>query len=157
MDKATFIETLNAGRAEWEALLAEVGEARMLQPGAAGEWSVKDVIVHVMWGERGMVGVMQAHALVGSDLWNLPEDERNAIMVAEQRDRPLHDVLTEEQQVYAQFLQGVQALSDEDFTDARRFREMPEQWLPWQVLAGCSFAHYRQHMPSIRNWLSSAK
>ncbi len=83
MDKTTFIETLLAGRAEWEALLAEVGEARMLQPGVAGEWSVKDVIAHVMWGEREMVGVMQAHALVGSDLWDLPEDERNAIMVAE--------------------------------------------------------------------------
>jgi len=156
MDRATFIETLHAGRAEWEALLAEVGEARMLQPGAAGEWSVKDVIAHVTWGEREMVGVMRAHALVGSDLWNLPEDERNAIMVAEQRDRRLHDVLTEERQVYAQFVEQVQALPDEDFTDSRRFREMPEQWLPWRVLAGCSFAHYRQHMPLIRAWLSSA-
>ena len=156
MDKATFIETLHAGRAEWEALLAEVGEARMLLPGTAGEWSVKDVIAHVMWSEREMVGVMQTHALVGSDLWDLPEDERNAIMVAEQCDRPLQEVLTEEQQVYAQFLEAVQALSDEDFTDPRRFREMPEQWLPWRILAGCSFAHYRQHTPSIRAWLSSA-
>jgi hypothetical protein len=75
-------------------------------------------------------------------------------MVAEQRDRPLQEVLAEEQQVYAQFVQGVQALSDEDFTDARRFREMPREWLPWRILAGCSFAHYRQHMPSIRAWLS---
>ncbi len=156
MDKATFIETLHAGRAEWQALLAEVGEARMLQPGAAGEWSVKDVIAHVMWSEREMVGVMQTHALVGSDLWDLPEDERNAIMVTEKRDQPLQEVLTEEQQVYAQFLEAVQALSDEDFTDPRRFREMPEQWLPWRILAGCSFAHYRQHTPSIRAWLSSA-
>ena len=145
MDKATFIETL----------LAEVGEARMLQPGAAGEWSVKDVIAHVMWGEREMVGVMQAHALVGSNLWDLPEDERNAAVFTEQRDCPLQEVLTEEQQVYAQFLAAVQALSDEDFTDPRRFREMPEQWLPWRILAGCSFAHYRQHTPSIRAWLSS--
>jgi len=156
MDRATFIETLYAARAEWEALLAEVGEARMLQPGATGEWSVKDVIAHVMWSEREMVGVMQAHALVGSELWNLTDDERNAVVFAEQRDRSLPDVLTEEQQVYAQFVRGVETLSDEDFTDARRFREMPEQWLPWQVLAGCSFAHYRQHMPSIRAWLSSA-
>jgi hypothetical protein len=156
MDKATFIETLHAGRAEWQVLLAEVGEARMLQPGAAGEWSVKDVIAHVMWGEREMVGVMRAHALIGSDLWDLSEDERNAIMVTEKRNRPLQEVLTEEQQVYAQFLEAVQALSDEDFTDPRRFREMPEQWLPWRILAGCSFAHYRQHTPSIRAWLSSA-
>ena len=62
MDKTTFIETLLARRAAWEALFAEVGEARMLQPGVAGEWSVKDVIAHVMWSEREMVGVMQARA-----------------------------------------------------------------------------------------------
>jgi len=47
MDKAMFINTLKQSRAEWEALLAQVDEERMLQPGAAGKWSVKDVIVHV--------------------------------------------------------------------------------------------------------------
>src|SRR5436309_13694248 len=100
MDKATFIEGLRNERAGWEALLAQVGEERMLEPGAAGAWSVKDIIAHVMWCEREMIDVCQAHALVGSDLWDLPEDERNALMVAEQRDRPLQEVLRAEQQVF---------------------------------------------------------
>src|SRR5260370_35272073 len=98
----------------------------MLRPGAAGEWSVKDIIAHVMWSEREMVGVMQAHALVGSDLWDLPEDERNAVVFAEQLDRPLPDVLTEEHKGHAQFLEARQPLSDSDFTAPRRFRESPE-------------------------------
>jgi len=106
-----------------------------------------------MWGEREMIGVCKQHALVGSDLWNLPEDERNAVIVAEQRDRPLDEVLHEEEQVYAQLLEAIQALSDEDFNDSHHFRYMPEEWTPWQIIAGCSFRHYRDHMPSIRAWL----
>jgi hypothetical protein len=100
-----------------------------------------------------MIGVCNAHALVGSDLWDIPEDESNEIMVAQQRDRPLDEVLLEEQQVFAQLLEAVETLSDEDFNDPHRFREMPEDWLPWQILAGNSYAHYSQHMPSIRIWL----
>lgn len=63
MEKTTFINTLKEARAEWEALLAQVDEDRMLQPGAAGKWSVKDIIAHVTWGEREIVPVMRTHAL----------------------------------------------------------------------------------------------
>ncbi|TMC56864.1 MAG: ClbS/DfsB family four-helix bundle protein [Chloroflexota bacterium] len=112
MDKATFIEGLRNERAGWEALLAQVGKERMLEPGAAGAWSVKDIIAHIMWGEREMIGVC-----------------------------------------YAQLLEAIQALSDEDFNDSHHFRYMPEEWTPWQIIAGCSFRHYRDHMPSIRAWL----
>ncbi len=156
MDKATFLETLHTARSEWEALLAEVGELRMLEAGATGAWSVKDVIAHVMWGEREMIGVCEAHALVGSDLWEMTDDERNPIMVSWYRETPVQDVLAEERRIYTHLLAALQTLSDEDFNDPRRFREMPLDWLPWQVIAGCAFEHYRDHIPAIRAW-SDAK
>jgi len=122
----------------------------------AGEWSVKDIIAHMTWCEREALGILQARALGGSDLWNLPQDERNAAVFVENRDRPLHEVLTEAQQVYAQLLEAVQTLSDEDLNDPNRFRDMPTDWLPWQIIAGNSYEHYRQHTPSIRAWLNQA-
>ncbi len=157
MDKTTFLETLQSTRTAWETLQAEVGETRMLEPGANGEWSVKDVIAHVLWGEREMVGVCQARALVGSDLWEMTDDERNPIMVSWYRKTSLQDVLAEEQQVYAQLLAEVQKLSDEDLNDAQHFRDMPAAWVPWQVIAGCSFEHYRDHMLPISAWLERSK
>jgi uncharacterized damage-inducible protein DinB len=153
MDKVTFLEKLQAARAAWEALLKEVSEERMLQPGATGEWSVKDVIAHIMWCEREMVGLCQARALVGSEFWELPDDESNSIMVSRYRDHSLQDVLAEEWQVYAQLLAEVQKLSDEDLNDPRRFREMPADWVPWEVIAGNSFKHYQDHILPIRAWL----
>jgi len=154
MDKATFLATLRAKRAEWEALMAEVGEARTTQPGAAGEWSVKDIIAHVAWGEHEMVGVLQARALVGSDLWNVSTDERNAAVFEQNRHRPLQDVLNEEREVYTQLLEALQAVSDKDFTDPQQFKDMPADWVPWQILSGNSFGHYDEHIPSIRAWLA---
>jgi uncharacterized damage-inducible protein DinB len=154
MDKATFINTLKQSRAEWEALLALVDEERMLQPGAAGKWSVKDIIAHVTWSEREMVPIMRTHVLVGSELWELSDDERNEIVYQQNRDRPLQEILHEEQQAYADLLEAAQTLSDEDLNDPHRFKQMPEEWVPWQIIAGCSFKHYHDHMPSIREWLA---
>ena len=153
MDKATFLETLRSTRAEWESLLAEIGEERMVRPGATGEGSVKDVIAHIMWGEREMVGACQTRALVGSDLWEMTDDERNPIMVSWYRDRSLQDVLSEEQQVYTQLLAEIEKLSDDDLNDPRNFRAMPLDWSPQQVIAGCSSKHYRDHIPALRAWL----
>jgi len=153
MDKITFINTPKEIRAQWEGLLAQVDEERMLQPGAAGKWSVKDVIAHVMSGEREMVPFMHTHMLVGSDLWNLSDDERNEIVYQQNRERPLQEIMSEEQQAYADLLAVVQTLSDEDLNDPHRFKQMPEDWMPWQLFAGDSFKHYQDHMPSIRAWL----
>jgi uncharacterized damage-inducible protein DinB len=154
MDKTLFISTLRKAREEWEALLAQVGEEQMLQPGAAGKWSVKDVIAHVTWGEREIAPVMRTHVLAGSELWNLSDDERNEIMYQQNRDRSLHEIMNEEQQAYADLLAAARTLSDEDLNDSHRYKQMPEEWVPWQLYAGNTFKHYHDHTPSIREWLA---
>jgi hypothetical protein len=154
MDKTMFISTLKKAREEWETLLAQVGEERMLQPGAAGKWSVKDVIAHVTWGEREITPVMRAHVLAGSELWNLSDDERNEIVYQQNRDRSLHEIMNEEQQAHADLLAAAQTLGDEDLNDSHRYKQMPEEWVPWQLYAGNTFKHYQDHMPSIREWLA---
>ena len=154
MNKSEFLDTLQTVRAQWEELLAEVGKARMQEPGVAGEWSVKDIIAHVTWPEREMAAILQARSLAaGSELWDLPQDELNAVVVAQNRDRPLQEVLAEEQQVYARFFEALQELSEEELVDASYFQEMPADWLPWEMLASNCFEHYRAHMPDIRAWL----
>lgn len=154
MDKTLFISTLRKAREEWEDLLAQVSEEQRLQPGAAGKWSVKDVIAHVAWGEREIVPVMRTHVLAGSELWNLSDDERNEIVYQQNRDRSWHEIMNEEQQAYADLLAAAQTLSDEDLNDSHRYKQMPEEWVPWQLYAGNTFNHYQDHMPSIREWLA---
>ena len=80
--KAELVDAMRAKRAAWEALLDEVGEARMIEPGVDGEWSVKDVIAHVTVYERWTLNRLQpglrGEQYVRSDLDIEDVDERNA-------------------------------------------------------------------------------
>jgi hypothetical protein len=153
MTRAIFLDSLRSGRAAWEALLAQIGADRLEQPGVEGDWSIKDIIAHVTWHEREMLGVLRARALVGSDLWNLPLDQRNAAIFEQNKDRALGDVLDESRQIFPRLLELAEGLSDEELNDPRRFSGMPEEWLPWDLVAGNAYAHYPDHIASIRAWL----
>lgn len=154
MDKTQFMKSLKETRAEWEALLTQISEARMEQSGATGKWSVKDVIAHVTWGEREITPVMRSHVLAGSELWELSDYERNEIVYQRNRDRSLHEIMSDERQAYANLIEAAQTLSDEDLNDSRRYKHMPQDWIPWQLFAGNSFDHYLDHMTSLREWLA---
>jgi len=45
--KAALLELIDHERVAWEQFVAEVGEDRMLQPGAMGDWTFKDVVAHL--------------------------------------------------------------------------------------------------------------
>lgn len=156
MVKSHFLDTLLAERAEWDRVLSQIDDARMTAPGVADEWSVKDVVAHVTWYEREMVGLLTTHVLAGSDLWDRPTDERNRMLFEQNRQRPLDDVLAEARQVFDQLVEAVRPLSDEDLVDPGRFRDMPADWVPWQILAGNTYEHYRDHLPALRAWLEES-
>lgn len=156
MDKATFLEFLRRERAIWDALLAEasaLGETRMSQPGVNGVWSVKDTVAHITWYEREMVGMLRTRALEGSTLWESSHDRRNVTLFEQHHDQPLAEVLASARQTFTDLVTLVEGLAEEDLHDASRYRAMPPDWMPWEVLADNSYTHYPQHAPAIRAWL----
>jgi hypothetical protein len=151
MTRAEFLGHLLAEREHWETLLDQVEDVETSRQQAEGEWSVKDVIAHVTWHEREMLEVARQRALVGSDLWDLPTDQRNAAIYEHNRDRPLSEVLDEARSVYPQLLAALEGLSDEDFTIASRYARMPTDWLPWKLFAENTYEHYRDHIVDLRS------
>lgn len=121
----------------------------MLEPGVGGEMSLKDIIAHVSWYEREMVGLLRGRALVGSPWWELPLDERNAKILAENRDRPLAEVTAEAKQVNEDLLAALQDLREQELAAPHAFAGMPPEWLPWQVIASNTYVHYPQHAADI--------
>jgi hypothetical protein len=147
------IEIIKRERANWEALIEQIDEDRFTLPGVAGEWSLKDIIAHITWHEREMVGLVRAHALVGSELWNLPTNERNAAIYREVRDQPLEQVLEESAQVFQELLAVLPSLTDQDLTDPGSFPNMPPDWQPWVILAQNTYEHYQDHIPDVQRWI----
>lgn len=155
MNVKQFQHTWRRDRAEWERVLAEVGEQRMLEPGLPGGWSVKDVIAHVNWYEREMVELLETRVLAGSELWAFPADERNVPIYEQNKDLALEEVLAESDRVFEQLWGMLSELADDDLMEASHFDQMPQEWEPWEVIASNTFEHYQEHIPDIRALLAA--
>lgn len=161
--KARMLETIEAERAAWQRLVAEVGEARMEEPGPMGGWSFKDLAAHITgWRERS-IGRIDADSRGEGDPpppWPVAlteDDEINAWIHDRARDRPLAAVLGEADATFPRLGAAVAALSDDELNDAARFPWAEGRSLAEAILSGVFFGHlHEEHEPDVRAWLAGA-
>jgi hypothetical protein len=158
MNKAEFLRELRDKRAEWDGLLAGIPQEEMALVGVNGEgWSVKDIVAHVAWYENEAAGILRGHALASESpendkIWEMPTDERNNAIYQQNRDLSVDEALAMEREAYRAFLSEAQKLVEEDLNDATRYRGMPADWAPWEVVASNTFEHYPDHVAEVRAW-----
>ena len=161
MDKQELFETMKITRAGWEALLSEVGEARMITPGVTGNWSVKDIVAHLTAWEKRTVARLPAVRQGGAPEpapWppNLSEEEINAWIYEANRKRTLRDVLDDSRRVQDQVMKQLQSVTDEELNQPGHF-----SWLNGNKLAeyipGNTYEHYQEHADLIRKWLAGGQ
>jgi hypothetical protein len=151
-NKSQLIEKIRRSRTELDALLNGMDPSLKTRPGVAGDWSVKDILAHITWHEREMLNVIQEHALVSSELWDLPLDQRNAIIYSQNKGRALKDVQDESATVFKSLMQALPSLTEEDLHDPSRFPDMPPDWQPWDLFAQNTYEHYEDHLADLRAW-----
>jgi len=158
--KARVLDAIDAERAAWQALVAEVGESRMEEPGPMGDWSFKDLAAHVTgWRQRSLDRIEAG--LRGEPDTPTPwpaalstDDEINAWIHQREHDRPLAAVLADADATFARLRVAVEALSDEDLNDPRRFPWLDGRSLAQEIRSGEFFAHlHDDHEPDVRAWL----
>jgi DinB superfamily len=157
MTGARLAEILRAERAQWNALLDQVGLDRMDIPGVEGEWSVKQLVAHLTWYEQAVVEGAQQALNTGTFSRRRPDgvglDEMNALFAEESRTRPASDVLAEADAVFEQLLALIAACPDAILNDPQLLG-LPDDMPPWMRVANNSYAHYREHEPALRAWLA---
>jgi hypothetical protein len=160
INKAQFIESLQAEQAQWEALLGEIGEAHMTQPDVAGGWSIKDIVAHLTgWRHRSVARFQAAlrHESSFSPPWPAhleTDDDINAWIYAANRDRPLSEVLQESRDVFQQLVDTLNAFPETALLDPKRFG-----WMEGTAPTGAAFfAHFHEeHEPDMRAWLAKIR
>lgn len=166
MTKERLLATLRDERARWEALLDEVGKARMTEPGVAGSWAMKDLLAHLTayqrtWGVRirgELTGVPPSlrdlydieHLPEGAGTWTL--DEQNEAIRARYDPLPLPVVLAKWRETSDLLADGVAALSEDDLTTPGRFAWSGDQPLA-AAMAGDTYGHAQLHGVDVRAWL----
>jgi hypothetical protein len=167
MNKSELLKSLQIERSSWESLLGQIGEEHLTTSGVVGEWSIKDVIAHIMSYEQFILDRLRetlrnevyvpgdtAEALTayldkhgypdfGSPL--LDDDEPNAWVIQRYRPEPLDTVLQKESEVFADLLQIIQVLPEETLAQYRYAEK----------IASNTTEHYQHHASDIRKWLDA--
>ena len=161
MNRAILLARMAQQRADWEALLAEIGPARMEIPGVTDNWTFKDVVAHMTaWQQRGVARLQAARRdekPAPAPWMHLPElndDTINAWIYEQHRDEPLDAVLAGWDRSFDRLRAAFLALPDEAVFDPAYF--------PWlagnaviEALPSGFLGHFREeHEPILRAWLA---
>jgi uncharacterized damage-inducible protein DinB len=155
LSKTEVLRLIRYWRGRWEEALSSIPRRQMVEP-AVGDWSVKDIVAHITWHDREMIGLLKARKLVGSPWWNLPLDQRNQNIFEQHRDLPLEDALREHDEAHRTLLDEIARLDDDDLNDPDRIGEMIPGYNLWMLLEENTWAHYLDHTEALWGWLASA-
>lgn len=150
--KPELLDQIRAERQRLEEVIAALTPDQMLQPGASGEWTVKDVLAHISAWERRMIYWIGSHLRGEAPDLPLPWDvERmNAETYAEVKDKPLAEVLEEFRQSYRDALALAESLNEGQlqtiYTDTWPMGPL------WLGVAANTNWHYKEHRESIEAW-----
>jgi len=156
--RARIVATIQAERTWWANLVNEIGEERMAEPGAMGDWTFKDLASHLLgWRDRTIARLEAAAAgreeppnPWPAELGDEEDDPVNAWIHERTRDRPLREVLDDVDRSYERYASAVAALPEDLVTRSDAFA-----WLDGEALADVElFGHlHDEHEPALRAWL----
>ncbi|MBX7213778.1 MAG: ClbS/DfsB family four-helix bundle protein [Thermoflexales bacterium] len=163
MDKKTLIASLRTEREALEAALASIPRERWELPGAAGDWSVKDVLGHLaVWSSRAVTALFMAErgqdprkafpAFDAKTGWTAANNAARE----EQRERPLERIEADFHGAHAQLVKRLEALGDEDLLFSKtRHPSLKGALAGW--VEACSAEHDREHAGDLRKFAAGGR
>ncbi len=138
------VERIKVERAVLGASFANLPDARLDEPGVAGHWSVKDILVHVAWWERQTVaklhGAATAHDLLGGADNDAQIDRINDRVYQEHRTVPVSQAKATFDETGMRLSSALTSLSEEAVLPKLEF------------IAENTYRHYPEHAKQIREW-----
>jgi hypothetical protein len=140
--------------ADIERICASFSEAKMIAPGIQGEWSVKDILVHLSAWEKYLLDrlgyVMTGQRLQYPVMTSWDDVHRfNARVYEENKGRPLNSVIIEFRNLYRGVMTVLEALDDEILNKPYTY-DFPDDGLTLlQLIWANTCEHYREHFIAI--------
>jgi hypothetical protein len=167
MTRDELLASIRRERAQLDAVVARVGEARMTEPALEGGRSVKDVLAHVSAWEKICMALVRNNQPIqppppgesGPSEPSGTEGQRqtdaiNDKVYQDNRDRPLADVVADAQRSYTDLVAMVEAMSQEQLETPLGGPQFAGQSpRVGELIGGNSDGHYREHSEQIARWL----
>ncbi len=146
MDQTRLFERLDRRRQDFLASFTGLPDDVLLTPGVTGEWSVRDLITHVItWEEEALKALplvlngkpLPRYASVGGiDAFDEREQERKGDMSLDQVKRHL-------ERTHRRLVAWLEGVSTDAYASEGRFLKR---------LRLDSYGHYREHTTQILSW-----
>jgi hypothetical protein len=134
---ATVRAIIDESWTEFLAVLDSVPKERLEEPGACGDWSVKDLMAHMaFWDDRAVFVTRRLAA--GEELEPIDWQEVNLQEAALRSNWSLEQSRSEMMAAHERVIEAVERLPDLDAS-------------AWE---GNTFEHYDEHAADIRAWLA---
>jgi hypothetical protein len=158
VSKVDILSSLITSREAMLKALEGLDDEQMLSPDVTGEWSIKDILVHLSLWEAELVTLLwqarQGRKPTTAQLSPETVDELNARWYVTHKDRALTQVMDDFQAVRHQTARRVDGFSDNELGDPKLFAwldgEPLEHWI-----AEDSYGHEAEHMAQIVAWRES--
>ncbi len=160
--KKQLLETIEAEQNALEQFLVSLSAAQMTQPGVVGEWSVKDVLAHLLewqdmvldWHSTALKGKVPAVPAEGLSWAQLPQ--LNQRIYEKHCGRHLADIQKEFKASHKKCVSLIQSLSEEDLFTRGRYAWTKSTTLGAYFI-GCTSSHYLWARKNIKKGLKAGK
>ncbi|HET9914364.1 MAG TPA: ClbS/DfsB family four-helix bundle protein [Anaerolineales bacterium] len=160
--KKQLLEAIEVEHQALEGLLDRLSSAQMVLPGVVGEWSVKDVLAHLLewqqmvlsWHAAGVKGKIPVTPAEGFNWAQLPE--LNQRIYEKHCKRPLADIQKEFKSSHKKMLNIIQALSEEELFTRGHYAWTKNNTLGTYFVS-CTSSHYNWARTNIKKGLKAGK
>jgi hypothetical protein len=158
--KAELSRDIQVERRQLEKTIAGLAKEDMLQPGVVEEWSVKDVLAHLVaweqlylsWYACGLEGKIPDFR--PAEINKKSMDALNLQIYTQYRETPMEDVLSNFGKSYQQIQTVVSTVTDEELFTPGRY-PWTGRWTLADFLAANTCNHYYWAKSKIRAWLKN--
>lgn len=147
MNKDQLLKKLDRAWMDLQDSYAGLSKKDLTRPGVTGNWSVRDIIVHVSWWEeeslKHLPVILQGKRPPRYSVLHGGIDAFNAKMTETNRKLSLAEVLRRRDAVHARLVAYIRKAPEGQITEETRFRRR---------LRLDTYGHYPKHARGIRAW-----
>ena len=156
MSQEGLVKQIREDRQSFAALWQNLSDEQMTQrPGPQADWSVKDLIAHIVWWENFMIWRIKDKLSGGEGKREKSIDDYNVQIFENNKDGDLPDILREFEDNLRKVVAFVETLSDEQINDTDVINISGEALLHY--LIGDTFGHYDMHRDDLQSYVDSLK
>jgi hypothetical protein len=147
VDRRQLLQRLDTAWGAFEASYAGLSDAQLMKPGVTGDWSIRDIVVHVStWEEEALTHlplILEGGTPPRYSVRHGGIDAFNARMMEQKARLSLSEVRRQLDGTHRRLIDFIQRAPEYRLSRETRFRRR---------LRLDTYGHYPQHVEAIRHW-----